>query len=68
MKGGQPCRAKGAILLLRVLQDHQRNLVIDWRDAVADAERQRLEAMRTFGWRFRLRGGLRGIQGLIDGI
>jgi hypothetical protein len=55
MQRGQPRGAKRPVLLLRVLQDQERDLVFDRRDAVADAQRQRLLALRTI--RHRLRGG-----------
>src|SRR5512139_1094682 len=58
----EPRGAELAILLLRVLQDQQRYLVVDWRDALAHAQGPRLEAARTFrvriGWgRWRGPGG-----------
>ena len=55
MQRGQPRGAERPVLLLRMLQDQQRDLVLDRRDAVADAQRHRLLAVRTF--RHRLRGG-----------
>ncbi len=42
MQRGQPRGAERPVLLLRMLQDQQRDLVFDRRDAVADAQRQRL--------------------------
>ena len=67
---GEPRGAELAILLLRVLQDQQRHLVVDPRDSLAHAERQRLEAARAFGVRIgrrrlRRRGGLFGHCGRI---
>ena len=48
---GEPGGAELAILLLRVLQDQQRHRVVDTRDALADAQRRRLAAVRAFGIR-----------------
>ena len=47
MQRRQPRGAERPVLLLRMLQDQQRDPAFDRRDAVADAERQRLAAMRT---------------------
>jgi len=47
MLRGQPRGAERPVLLLRVLQDQERDFAFDRRDAVADAERQRLAAMRA---------------------
>ena len=66
MHGGQPRGAERPVLLLRVLQDQQRDLAFDRRDAVADAERQRLAAMRTV--RNHLFGGARLETGLGIGL
>jgi hypothetical protein len=52
---GQPRGAKQPVLFLRVLQDQQRDLAFDRRDAVADAQRHRLLAVRTV--RHHLSGG-----------
>lgn len=43
----QPRRAERPVLLLRVLQDQELDLVLDRLDGFADAERQRLAAMRA---------------------
>ena len=48
MQRGQPRGAERPVLLLRMLQDQQRDPVLDRRDAVADAQRQRLAAARAF--------------------
>jgi hypothetical protein len=40
MQRGQPRRAERPVLLLRMLQDQQFDLVLDRRDAVANAQRQ----------------------------
>src|SRR5690348_10152765 len=48
MLRGQPRGAERPVLLLRMLQDQKCDPVIDRRDAIADAERLRLLAMRTF--------------------
>ena len=52
---GQPRRAKRPVLLLRMLQDQQRYPAFDRFDAVANAQRLRLLALRTV--RYRLDGG-----------
>ena len=47
MQRGQPRGAERPVLLLRMLQDQQRCPALDRRDAVADAQRQWLGAMRA---------------------
>src|SRR5438067_10713897 len=47
MECREPCGAEFAILLLRVLQDQQRNRVLDRHDALANAKCRRLEAARA---------------------
>src|SRR5579871_3583963 len=47
MLRGEPRGAQRPVLLLRVLQDQQRQPVLEWRDTIADAERSRLQAART---------------------
>src|SRR5215475_6929259 len=60
MLRGQPRGAERPVLLLRMLQDQKRDAVIDRRNAVADAERRWLLAMRA------LRDGLFAV--LLGGI
>ena len=55
----QPRGAERPVLLLRVLQDQQRDPAIDRRDAVADTQRHRLEAARAV--RDRFGGKVRGL-------
>ena len=56
MQGGQPRGAERPILLLRMLQDQQRNAVLDRHNAVADTQRRRLVAVRTVGRHLRRNG------------
>ena len=60
MQRGQPRRAERPVLLLRMLQDQQRNPAFDRRDAVANAQRQRLVAARTVRYRLRRAGSASG--------
>ena len=53
MQRGQPRRAQRPVLLLRMLQDQQRYPAVDRRDAVANAQRQWLVAVRTVRYRVR---------------
>ncbi len=49
MLDGEAGRAERAVLLLRMLQDDQFDAVVDFLDAVTDAQRKRLEAARAGG-------------------
>ncbi len=49
MLDGEAGRAECTVLLLRMLQDDQFDAVVDFLDAVADAQRERLEAARAGG-------------------
>src|SRR6478609_12159413 len=48
MLGGNPGGAERPILLLRMLQDQQFDVALNGLDALANAERHRLLAMRAF--------------------
>ena len=61
MLRGEPCCAERTVLLLRMLQDQQSQAALQRRDAVADAQRQRLLAVRAIGWRFRERRMIVGL-------
>ncbi len=56
MQRGQTCGAEHPVLLLRMLQEQQRNPVFDRRNAVANAQRRRLVAVRTVGRNLRRNG------------
>ncbi len=58
MKRGEPRGAEGAVLLLRMLEDQERHLVVDRRDAVADAQRQRFAAVGALRHLFNVGAGL----------
>src|SRR5665213_1523731 len=51
-----PIENRVSLLLLRMLQEQQRNPVFDRRNAVADAQRRRLVAVRTVGRNLRRNG------------
>ena len=51
MQRGQPRGAQRPVLLLRMLQDQQRNRAFDRFNAVANAQRLGFVALRTFRYR-----------------